>query len=314
MSFISKGLKKVWKFVKDNWVQIALAAAVVFTAGVATVGFGAFAAQGFGASAAAASATAAGATGGFTGFMSAVGSTMWAGVTGAAGSMGIGQGAAAPAFSAAAEAGMTHVGFGAAWGAGANVGGASTGWGKAGQTAAKQAVEHASTGAYNSAAQKAIADGATKEAAKQAGFDAAKKESISLTGQGEKITKVGKYMNKAKAIGGKEGMTTAQATLLAASVGPAVSALGGSEEVPGSGAPIWYSEAGGKRKETRDYGTDAPDAPGILGPASGSGVAEQYGLDQMRRPLMGANRGDNGLNGRPEDKLDGGLMKYAGAV
>ena len=57
MSFIKKSIKKTWKFVKKNWKTIALVAAIVFTAGVATVGLGAFAAAGFGGSAAAASAT-----------------------------------------------------------------------------------------------------------------------------------------------------------------------------------------------------------------------------------------------------------------
>ena len=42
MSFVKKGLKKVWGFVKKHWLKIVIVAAIVFTAGVASVGFAAF--------------------------------------------------------------------------------------------------------------------------------------------------------------------------------------------------------------------------------------------------------------------------------
>lgn len=119
MSFVKKAIKKVWKFVKKNWKMIVLAAAIVFTAGVATVGFAAFS----------------GVTG-FGSFMGAVGQTMWAGVAGTAGSMGIGSGATVPTTAATVAAGTagTQVGLGAAWGAGGGFG-----YGAAGADAAAAA-------------------------------------------------------------------------------------------------------------------------------------------------------------------------------
>lgn len=97
MSFIKKGLKKAWKFVKDNWMVIALVAATVFTAGVASVGFTAFAG-----------------VNSFGGFMGAVGSTMWSGATAIAGTFGIGEGGfGAAAAGEATAAGEAIIGTGA---------------------------------------------------------------------------------------------------------------------------------------------------------------------------------------------------------
>lgn len=114
MSFIKKAVKKVWNFVKKHWKEIVMVAAIVFTAGIATVGMAGFQA-----------AMAAGG-GGIGGFFSAVGSTMWAGVTATAGSMGIGSGAAVGAGTPFAAAGIgggaAHVGLGAAMGAGGGFG------------------------------------------------------------------------------------------------------------------------------------------------------------------------------------------------
>lgn len=95
MGKIFKSLKKVTKktlgAVKKYWKEILIAVAIVFTAGVATVGLA-------GMSAAYATATAATAAGGLgmSSFGAALyvgGSTMWAGMTAIAGSMGIGAGA-----------------------------------------------------------------------------------------------------------------------------------------------------------------------------------------------------------------------------
>jgi len=97
VSFIKKGLKKAWKFVKDNWMVIALVAATVFTAGVASVGFTAFAG-----------------VNSFGGFMGAVGSTMWSGATAIAGTFGIGEGGfGAAAAGEATAAGEAIIGTGA---------------------------------------------------------------------------------------------------------------------------------------------------------------------------------------------------------
>lgn len=77
--FTKKMFKKSIDFVKKYWKAIVITAAVVFTAGIATVGLSGFAgAMG---------------SGGIGGFMSAVGSTMYAGAGAIAGSFGLGYGA-----------------------------------------------------------------------------------------------------------------------------------------------------------------------------------------------------------------------------
>ena len=140
MSFVKKGLKKAWGFVKEHWVEIAIVAAVVFTAGVATIGFSAFAGGNF---------------------FAAVGQTMWAGVAGTAGSMGIGAGATVGGTGAVgsmtAAGGVlvpagTNVGLGAAWGAGSGFG-----MGAAGKAAAASAAEAELVAGANLAADAALA-------------------------------------------------------------------------------------------------------------------------------------------------------------
>jgi hypothetical protein len=86
VSVIKKGIKKAFKFVKKNWKYIVIAAAVVFTAGIATVGVAGF------------SSAAAAAGGGVGGFLSAAGSTMVAGVASIGGTLGVGQGASLAGF------------------------------------------------------------------------------------------------------------------------------------------------------------------------------------------------------------------------
>jgi hypothetical protein len=128
-------VKGVTKFVKKYWKQIVIAAAIVFTAGIATVGIAGF------------SSAMAAAGGGFTGFMSAAGSTMVAGVASIGGSLGIGSGvtastaggafAAAPVMSGVAAGSGLTLGTGAAaqslglaastYGAGAGAAGAAGG-------------------------------------------------------------------------------------------------------------------------------------------------------------------------------------------
>ena len=107
MSILKKGLKAVKKvvkgavkFVKKHWKAIVIVGLVVFTMGIATVGFAGFAG--------AMSAASAGGASGFGAFMSAVGSTMYAGVTAGLGTLGIGSGAAG---SAAAAGGVEGVGL-----------------------------------------------------------------------------------------------------------------------------------------------------------------------------------------------------------
>lgn len=132
MSFVKKIHKKLKKFVKKWWKVIVIAALVVFTAGIATIGFSAFA----GAS-------------GFSGFMGAVGSTMGAGVAGIAGTVGIGSGATVGAGGLGGTGALagTKVGFGAAAGLG---GGAGVG---AGSAAAKAALAKTATGTVSMTGQ-----------------------------------------------------------------------------------------------------------------------------------------------------------------
>lgn len=73
---IKSVVKGVTHFVKKYWVAIAIAAAIVFTAGIASVGVGAWT-----------SAMSAGASSGFGGFMGAVGSTFSAGAATLTGGM-----------------------------------------------------------------------------------------------------------------------------------------------------------------------------------------------------------------------------------
>ena len=103
MSFIKKAIKKVTSFVKKYWVQIAMIALIVFTAGVMSpLGFAAFSAPG-------------------GTFLGAVGQTMAAGVAQIGASVGIGSGVAAPSAASAAtiegaalagEIGVTGTGIG----------------------------------------------------------------------------------------------------------------------------------------------------------------------------------------------------------
>ena len=147
MSFLKKAARKIVDFIKEYWVEIAVVALVVFTAGVATIG-------GWGAFTTVANTQ---------GFMSAIGSTMWAGVTGTAGSMGIGTGA-----KGAAAAQMSVSGGGL---------GAGLGWGTAGKglgiTAAEYSANVAAQGGVSALSQQAgdiayksaIEKGASREAA-----------------------------------------------------------------------------------------------------------------------------------------------------
>jgi len=95
MSKIKKGIKKVGKFIKKNWKPIVAVAAGLFTAGIATVGTAGF------------SGAMSAAGGGLTGALSAAGSTMWAGATGLAGTIGLGSGASGAAATASGMTGST---------------------------------------------------------------------------------------------------------------------------------------------------------------------------------------------------------------
>lgn len=93
---VKRGVKKVANTVKKHWRPIVAVGATLMTGGLATIGI-----SGFQAAAAA------------NGFWSTVGSTMWAGATGMAGSLGVGSGASGAAATAAGMVDAT-LGTGAA--------------------------------------------------------------------------------------------------------------------------------------------------------------------------------------------------------
>jgi hypothetical protein len=97
VSAIKKAVKKATRFVRKHWRKIAVAAAVVFTSGLATVGTAGFAAAGGGS--------------GFGATLGAIGKTMVAGVQAIGGSLGIGQGASLGGFGGS---GYATLGTGAA--------------------------------------------------------------------------------------------------------------------------------------------------------------------------------------------------------
>lgn len=124
---VKKAFKKVTGFVKKHWKEIAIAAAVVFTAGAATGAFGAAGASGAAGGAAAGSTTAAAAAGGGT----AIGAGAAAGGTALTGAAAAGTLGGTVAGTAAGAA--TAIGAGTAVG-GSSVAGAAT-LGSAGTTA-----------------------------------------------------------------------------------------------------------------------------------------------------------------------------------
>ena len=113
MSGLFKGIKKVFKkvtkFVKRYWKQIVIAAAIVFTAGVAMGYFGAAAAAGGGAAAGTTAATTAAAGGGTV--FGAAGGAAALGVTEGVGALGLGTGGL---MAGGTGAGLAAAGTGAA--------------------------------------------------------------------------------------------------------------------------------------------------------------------------------------------------------
>lgn len=134
VNFTKKVEKAGHRFVKKYWKQILIAAAIVFTAGIATVGVAGFS-----------SAMAAGG-GGFAGFMSAAGSTMVAGTAAIGGSVGIGSGVTASTAGGAFAAAPVMSGVAAGSGLTLGTGAAAQGLGLAASTYAPAATA-ASAGA-----------------------------------------------------------------------------------------------------------------------------------------------------------------------
>ena len=190
MSFVKKAVKKTWGFVKKHWKEIAIVAAIVFTAGaLSPLGFAAFAGVNT-----------------VGGFMGAVGTTMWAG-TGQIATLGAMQSAGSIAAQGAASAaaaqaaatgaavaagtagnatvvGTTGLGTGVGTTGGAMMPGmtansASVLAGTAAPGAAGTTGQMAASGAIQGTAGaggSSIAPAAAKEAAKKAGEEVVKKE------------------------------------------------------------------------------------------------------------------------------------------
>lgn len=285
MSFVKKAIKKVWKFVKKNWKMIVLAAAIVFTAGVATIGFAAFS----------------GVTG-FGSFMGAVGQTMWAGVAGTAGSMGIGSGATVPTTAATTAAGTagTQVGLGAAWGAGVPIGesGASLGWDATGKLASGQ-LNTLTSNAY----QSTLAQTGSKEAAREA---ATKVATNLTTGEGGALSKLG---SKVAERGLNDTMWKALPTAVSGA-GAYLAAKGEEDEYRKT--DLYASTPGeGPRAGINmlEVPADSFDPGGTGAAPQAEGASDTYADDrfqaQMNRsreaimqPLMGMGFDSRGLDGR----------------
>jgi len=215
MSFIKKTIKKTWKFVKKNWKMIVIAAAIVFTAGIATIGFAAFAA----------------ASGTVGGFFGAVGTTMWAGVAGIAGTMGIGSGAVVPTSTATIAAGTagTNVGLGAAWGAGGGAGWGAGAGSKIAAANAKTALEASAAEAFAAGETAALANGATAAEAAEAGMTAQMAHVNTVMGTASQSTQVGTTLINA-AGGGMSDAAWKAAGVIVPAVGAGLAAAGQEEK------------------------------------------------------------------------------------
>jgi hypothetical protein len=290
MSFVKKTIKKTWNFVKNHWKEIAIVAAIAFTAGVATIGFSAFAGGNF---------------------FAAVGSTMWAGVAGTAGTMGIGSGAVVGAGGMTAAGGTavaagTHVGLGAAWGAGAGAG-----WG-AGSKIAAANMEIGTVNAAAAGEAAAVAEAAeggmtlAPEAAKEAGMTAAKKYAA------ENATKAS--VAALEGGGGGAGLSdTAWKAMgaVAPIVGAGLMAAGAEEKYHKT--DLYASTPDGPARAGINMLADPTGGGGTQVAGAGGGEGAVTGADQemqgqlnrpnesIMRPLMGV-QGQRGLDGRLQEQ------------
>lgn len=268
MSFVKKGLNKIKNFVKKHWKKIVVVAAVAFTAGIVTVGMPAFTSMV-----------------GSQGIFSAVGSTMWAGVTATAGSMGIGSGASG---SIAAAAGATGKGLGAAigWGGG-------YGLGAAGKTAAAKAagsfVNPAPLMSNVGTAGKGLATNPLTGEAIGEGSAAL------LKGAGAGATESGMTLGKAMMYG--KAMEVGGAMLTGLAQGKALEEqLEASKPLAAWGVPT--GDRGGRTGPVEDYLFEGAEMPQYAPPtpqASDVGdptqAANQLAMNQANRPLQSSMGG-----------------------
>jgi len=283
MSFVKKGLKKVWGFVKKHWLKIVIVAAIVFTAGVASVGFAAFSGV---------------STAG--GLFGAVGSTMWAGVAATAGSMGIGSGAIMPTTASTIAAGTagTHVGLGAAWGAAGGAGwGAGAGSKIAAANAANAAAATAAPGTAAGVGGTSLAGNTTPSMASSLGGTTAT-PSTGMPGV------AGGFSTATPA-----GVTPA--ANVAAATGKGLT-LGGALETAGKLAPIagaWMM-AKGQEEQLNQYNTnaafggnqfDGPNASGAPGP--GKNFLAPPGAEGGESAVAGAGTPDEAATGLMQGRM-----------
>lgn len=311
MSFVKKVVRGIVDFVKKYWKEIVIVAAVVFTAGVATIGgWSAFTT-----------------VAGEQGFMSAIGSTMWAGVTGTAGSMGIGSGASGQA---AALTGKTGMGLGG-----------GLGWGSAGKglgvTASEYSANVMAQGASDAlvkrageeAAKKALAEGKTMTEAQAAAMDAGKAQAMSVEAPGVSQTALAKY-GPAKAgeslagvPGAEAGMSTGEALMWSSAISTGANAAQGymqgkmyEESMPKA---AWVVDLTGKHP----YTGPLPGSPGTLpgvqagpaalqapGPSLAGAVsgAEAGALASVRAPFAPLMAASQPFRPAPAPQLDQPLM------
>jgi hypothetical protein len=285
MSFIKKGLQKAWDFVKKYWVQIVMVAAIVFTAGIATVGVAGF------------SAAMAAGGGGVGGFFTAVGSTMWAGVTATAGTIGIGQGAAVGAgtnFAAAGIAGgASHVGLGAAMGAGGGYG-----LGAAGKAAAAQAAAAKAGVAVEASSAIGVEGTGINVGAQETSRNmAAELGNAGLKEGATEVSKAG-VRNMAADLGAKtaatEGMSTAQAMMWSTALSSGGSMLSGwaqgkaMEDQMKAQNPLAYwgvaTKKGGRTGPVDDYLFEGA----VMQPLAGEAVDPDMAVAELMQEQMGA--------------------------
>jgi len=262
MSFIKKALKKIWEFVKEYWVEIVMVAAIVFTAGIATVGWAAFA-----------EVMAA------EGLMSAVGSTMWAGVTATAGSMSIGSGASGAAATAGGVQGM-GLGAAAGWG-GSGLGLGVTGGEYAANAAALGVAP--SSAAINTA-NAGIAQGLTAAEAEAAGAKVGAGVIKGAAAEEAAVAAGGAGMSTGKAMLLQTGLTAAGAVASGYAEGKAIEERL-AQNIPKAAWGVPTEERGGRSDGVENYLFEgAVMQPVGGGPASAEAQASALSSKQANRP------------------------------
>lgn len=263
MSALKKAVKGVVKFVKKYWKVIVIAAAVIFTAGIATVGVAGF------------SSAMAAAGGGFAGFMSAVGSTMVAGVVSIGGTFGIGSGVTASTAGGAFAAAPAVVGATASGAAGATLLN-----GAAAQYLGFAKAAKAGAAAFKAGAAGAKAAGATAAGAQATGTAAAKAAAAAVKA-GATSAQAAAAGAQAATMGGTTPLAGASTTGASAALGTPAGGVTATEAATGmhlptvtaggysAGQPLVASTYGSATAVPSALGTGATAGTATAGPATG---------------------------------------------